>query len=113
MPDRACECLRSGPLSEARAVSYLGLDHTGGRFAEVDIEECTYCRRKWLHYEIHFDDALNPVRWFRGLINAGQAERVTPETTVAILEGLEWYLLGGESTGPESRRSRGPLNLEP
>lgn len=107
-----CPCLGSGPARDSRAATYLGIDHTGGRFAEVEIEECTFCRRRWLHYELEFDDVPRSARWFRGLIPRDQAARLTPETAVSFLAALDWYLAGGEYFGPGVRRLQGAPEVD-
>ena len=109
---RRCECMSSGPQRDARAATFLGLDHTGGRFAEVEIEECTLCRRRWLHYALEYDDRPGSARWFRGLLPEEAGERVTPEAAASILGALEWYFAGGEFIGPGVRRLKGPLPLD-
>ena len=108
-----CSCLRSGPARDACASTYLGIDPAGGRFAEVEIEECTLCRRQWLHYEV--DDAARPGegRWYRGLIPAGEADRLTAESAASFLGRLDWYLAGGPRFGPGVRRLKGRPEIEP
>ena len=112
MAQKSCECLTSGPLRDARATTYLGLDHTRGRFAEVEIEECTYCRRRWLHYELEYEDLPGSSRWFRGLMPEDGPDRVAPEVAAALLEALEWYFAGGEFFGPRVMRLKGPPQLD-
>lgn len=107
-PVRECECLRTGPLPDSRACSYLGIDPQEGRFAEVEIEECTLCRRRWLHYEIGGGNSAAIGRWFRGVLPVRMAERVTAATALAMLEGLEWYLQGGAWFGTPGERASGP-----
>jgi hypothetical protein len=105
--ERECACLRAGPLPGARATRYLGIDPAGGRFAEVEIEECTNCRRPWLHYEIGGEDP-GTARWFRGVLPRRLAERVTAATALEVLGSLEWYLQGGAWFGTPGERACGP-----
>lgn len=112
MDQSSCACMRSGPLRDARAATFLGLDHAGGRFAEIEIEECTYCRRRWLHYELEYDGLPGSARWFRGPLPDSSEERVTPEAAVTVLQNLDWYFAGGEYFGPGIRRMKGPLPLD-
>lgn len=107
-----CPCLGSGPARDSRAATYLGIDHTKGRFAEVEIEECTFCRRRWLHYELEYDGVPRSARWYRGLIAKGQTGRITPETAVSFLAGLDWYLAGGEHFGPGIRKMKGAPEVD-
>lgn len=112
MPAQECECLRSGPLAGSKATTYLGIDPTDGRFAEVEIEECTFCRRTWLHYQIEIGGDPQVIRSFRGLVDRSLLTRITPETAVEVLESLPWRLRAGGPLGPEGIRETGPVDLE-
>ncbi len=105
--DRDCECLEAGPLPGARASSYLGIDAGEQRFAEVEIEECTRCRREWLHYEVGGGDSAMTARWFRGVLSKEMAERVTAATALEVLGSLEWYFQGGARFGSGGERTSG------
>ena len=68
----------------------------------MEIEECTYCRRRWLHYELEYEDLPGSSRWFRGLIPKDGPDRFAPETAVDFLGALEWYFAGGTFFGPSN-----------
>ncbi|HRQ40956.1 MAG TPA: hypothetical protein PLD25_23830 [Chloroflexota bacterium] len=80
----------------------VGIDETNGRFAEVSIETCKQCGRRWLRYFWEHEAFPRSGRWYRGLIADEVVEGVTPDTAVSILANLEWRFCGGSyfnSTG--------------
>lgn len=52
-------------------------------------------------------------RWARGLISESDMQTITPQTAVAHLNGLEWYLYGGSYFDGISGRRTGPMRWEP
>lgn len=112
-PDDRCSCMEP-PFQHAEFVSHhVGVDETNGRFADVSIETCKRCGRTWLRYLVEYEAVLRSGRWYRGLVTAGVAARVTPHTAAAVLRDLEWRFRGGSYFGSTSREQGGPLSLEP
>jgi hypothetical protein len=107
-----CGCLRAGPARDSTAATYLGIDHARSRFAEVEIEECTHCRRRWLHYSLERDGVPLSGRWYRGLLDGSLPHEVTADSAVALLGGMTWYFAGGPWYGPGIRRLSGPPEVD-
>jgi hypothetical protein len=91
----------------------VGVDETNGRFADVTIETCRSCARKWLRYHVEFEHLSRSGRWYRGLLTDAAARAVTPETAVCVLEGLEWRFAGGSAFGSTGFRTTDPLRVDP
>ncbi|MDP3172822.1 MAG: hypothetical protein Q8M88_00115 [Phenylobacterium sp.] len=86
-----------------------GCDETDGRYADVGLLRCRTCRRLWLRYFVEYEAFTQSGRWARGLISEAAAATITPETALAHLDGLEWYLYGGSYYGSSGRR-RGAMH---
>jgi hypothetical protein len=106
----SCACLGGRlPSAERR---FVGVDRTGGRYGEVTVERCGSCGRYWLEYRVEYEFFTASGRWFRGLIDAETAQRVTPESAVATLEALDGYFFGGSYFGHAGRWRSGPLRAD-
>lgn len=90
----------------------VGIDETNGRFADVSMERCKQCGRRWLRYFVEYEAFSRSGRWYRGLMADEMAERVTPATAVSILESLEWRFCGGSYFNSSGHRHIGPLVLD-
>jgi hypothetical protein len=91
----------------------VGCDETEGRFADVTLERCKTCRRLWLRYLVEYEAFSRSGRWARGLISEADAAAITPETAVAHLNGLQWYLYGGSYFDGIPGRRSGPMRWAP
>ncbi|MGA0606575.1 hypothetical protein ACO2Q0_11285 [Phenylobacterium sp. VNQ135] len=89
----------------------VGCDETEGRFADVTIERCRSCGRLWLRYE--YEAFSRSGRWARGRISDDEAATVTPETAIAYLNGLSWYLYGGSYFDGVGGRRSGAMRWNP
>jgi hypothetical protein len=98
------------PLSRADFdFSFIGVDQTHGRFGKVHIDTCNHCSRLWLTYEVEYPAFTKSGRWYSGIVPPSVAKIVTPETAVEILEGLDWYLYGGDYFETSGRRGSGTV----
>ena len=84
----------------------LGCDETDGQFAEVT------CERLWLGYLVEYEAVSRSGRWARGYSDDA-AQTITPETAVAYLDGLDWYLYGGSYFDGITGRRSGPMRWSP
>ncbi len=91
---------------------YVGRDETNGRFADVSIETCKKCGKKWLRYFVEYEAFTASGRWYRGLVSDDVAKTVTPETAVSILEGLEYRFSGGSYFRSTGQKSVGSLKVD-
>jgi hypothetical protein len=83
-------------------ISYMGVDETNGRFAEVTLQTCIHCGIKWLNYLVEFEAFTKSGRWYRGVIPENELKNIQPGKVVAYFEGLDWFIFGGSyfsSTG--------------
>jgi len=105
-----CRCA-TPPLDHRDFVKEeLGVDESGGRFADVAIERCRLCGRSWLRYHYEIEAFSRSGRWYRGLVTPEQAARATPATALKILAELPWHLYGGSYFDTTGRRSDVPLD---
>lgn len=107
-----CGCL-TPPLYKAnfKEKRLSGHDETNNRFGEVSIETCKECGNKWLHYFVEYEAFSKSGRWYRGVITDEVSKSVTPQNSVAILEGLDWWVRGGSYFNGIIRKGRGHLKL--
>jgi hypothetical protein len=90
-----CRCL-TPPFDHRDFTSQpIGIDKTAGRFAEVTIETCRACGRRWLHYLVEVEGISRSGRWYRGLISDEVAQTVRPEAALGVLGSLAWRFAGG------------------
>ena len=108
-----CVCEQGGARFTEFESRDVGCDETEGRFAEVTLNRCRTCGRTWLRYLVEYEAFSRSGRWARGLINDDAAKTITPETAVAHLDGLEWYLYGGSYFDGISGRRSGPMRWGP
>lgn len=104
-----CACLARGPRARATSSQLLGVDPTGGRFADVEAAECAACGRMWLVYRWEIEAITKSGRWYAGVVPPEVIERVGPEEAPEVLEGLAWHLCGGSYFGGKVYRRSGPL----
>jgi len=90
----------------------VGCDETNGRYGDVAIETCRACGSLWLTYRVTYEGFSRSGRWYRGLVSAEVAAAATPETAVAVLEGLEWYFAGGSYFGSSGAKGAGPVQVD-
>lgn len=84
-----------------------GSDARDGRFADVTVETCRACGRRWLGYAWEVEGISRSGRWYRGLTRADV--EITVENAAATLESLDWYWAGGSYFDGRVHRARGPL----
>ena len=104
-----CRCLRP-PFHytdfESRAV---GVDEAAGRFAEVSIERCCACDRKWLRYFFELEAFSESGRWYRVPVSDDEAASVTTTTALELMSRRSWYFYGGSYFATTGKRCDHPL----
>ncbi len=70
----------------------LGEDQNG---AEVTIDACKQCGKKWLKYLIEQPHYSYSGRWWRAPITGVADTGITSEIAKDYLESLEWCFVGG------------------
>ena len=93
-------------------ISFLGIDKTNGRFAEVTIETCVHCGTKWIKYSIEFEAFSNSGRWYRGMIADEAVNEMVPEKAVMYLEKKEFYIFGGSYFESAGMYGNGTLQVD-
>ncbi len=76
------------------------------------IATCRACGSKWLTYFVEYEGFSRSTRWYRGLVSAEVAASVTPETAVAVLDGLDWHFAGGSYFGSSGAKRSGPIRVD-
>lgn len=112
MTDTDCRCT-TPPFRHADfETRRVGVDAAGGRFAEVTVERCRDCGRRWLRYFYEIEGVSRSGRWYRGAISEAEARRVTAANAREILGGLGWHFYGGSHFDTAGARSDAPLDPE-
>lgn len=107
-----CGCLTPPLYGDNFNIHRLaGYDETKNRFGEVSIETCKQCGTKWLHYFVEYEAFRKSGRWYRGVITDEVSLAVTPQNSVAILEGLDWWVSGGSYFNGIIKKGHGHLKL--
>lgn len=93
-----CSCLEMPdniPAVPLQHVRRIGVDVTNGRYGDVELLQCQQCNRYWLHYFVEYEAFTASGRWFMGVITPEQAQGLTPDKAIPLLESLDWHLWGG------------------
>ena len=112
-PDEAAvECRCATPPLDHRDFERrrVGVDLTGGRFADVAIERCRHCGRDWIVYHYEMEAFSRSGRWYRALVSPEVAARAQPGDALTILSRVPWHLRGGSWFGHAGERAEGPLD---
>lgn len=107
--DHSCDCVRRGPVAQRAATTFLGVDETAGRFADVEVVDCAACGRTWLVYRWEVEGIPRSGRWYAGVVSPDVVTRVAPEAAPHVLESLAWHLCGGTYFGGAVSRRAGRL----
>ena len=103
-----CSCFEN-ISSENYQRTFVGIDETAGRFAEVEIGHCGLCQRYWLHYGWEIEGFANSGRWYRAPITWQQSQNVTPQNAATLLGKADWYFVGGSYFSGKVQRAAGTL----
>lgn len=88
----------------------VGVDESAGRFAEVSIEQCRACERKWLRYFFEQEAFSESGRWYRVLISDAEAASVTATTALELMSRRSWHFCGGSYFATTGKRCEYPLD---
>ena len=112
IPDANCRCF----IPPLHYMNYeevtLGVDKTNGRYADVSLFTCLHCTTKWLHYYAEYEAYSRSGRWYRGIISDKEAKEITPESAVAYLERLDWYIFGGSWFSSQGMYGKGKVRAD-
>jgi hypothetical protein len=109
----ACDCESPQARGALFEHTFIGIDQTTGRFADVSLQRCRSCEKDWVHYFVEYEAFSHSGRWARGIVSAEEARSITPEIAAEFLHGLPWYLYGGSHFGGIAGRKSGPMNWSP
>lgn len=112
IPTETCVCCTPPPHYTNFEHTFLGMDSTNGRYAGVSLQTCIHCRRNWLVYFVEYESRTGSGRWYRGIISEKDRETITPETAVAYLEQVDWYLYGGSYFSSTGKCGKGKLYVD-
>jgi len=103
-----CVCHKPPIHHSDYEISFLGVDKTNGRFAEVTIEKCKHCGTEWINYLVENEAFTRSGRWYRGILENGQG-KIKPENVETYLENLDWYIFGGSYFNSTGKTGKGTL----
>ena len=107
-----CSCL-TPPFGFDRFESQrVGVDASGGRFAEVDLVRCRACGQRFVHYFYELESFSRSGRWYRAPVTGVDARELTNENARAILTKARLYFYGGSSFESSGQRGAGALDPE-
>lgn len=111
-PSETCVC-HTPPIHYSNFErTFLGTDETLGRFAEVNFETCIHCGSVWLSYFVEYESRTASGRSYRGIIKEQDRATMTPESAVAYLEQLDWYIYGGSYFSSTGKVGKGKLHVD-
>ncbi len=107
-----CVC-ENPPLNYLNYIScYIGIDKTNWRFADVNIEKCIHCNRKWISYLVEFESFTKSGRWYRGIVLENDLIKITPENSIKYIENLNWYIFGGSYFDSRGKIGKGKVHVD-
>lgn len=106
--NRDCKCFNPPFNAADYEIREIGND---GRNAEVSVEICNLCGRRWLRYFYENESFSRSGRWYRGMISDGESLRMTANEAAEYLEKLDWYFLGGSYFDSSGKISKGKIFL--
>ena len=100
-----CICFQSTQQEEV-PFSVVGMTDD---FADISLGKCPKCGQVWLRYLTENEGYTGSGRWYLGAISDLQANMIQVNQAKALLEGLEWYWVGGSYFSGQIRVSRGNI----
>ncbi len=100
-----CICFQSTQQKEV-PFSVVGMTDD---FADISLGKCPKCGQVWLRYVTENEGYTGSGRWYLGAISDLQANMIQVNQAKALLEGLEWYWVGGSYFSGQIRVSRGKI----
>ena len=102
-----------GEDDAAEKIEEIDLDKEAGNltddFADISLGKCPKCGQVWLRYLTENEGYTGSGRWYLGAISDLQANMIPVNQAKALLEGLEWYWVGGSYFSGQIRVSRGNI----
>ncbi|MBD2701367.1 hypothetical protein IC229_12010 [Spirosoma sp. BT702] len=108
LPEDVCKCHKPPIYYGDYTSTFVGVDETNERFADVAIETCRHCGTAWITYQVESEAFERSGRWFRGILTAAKQE-IRPEDVVTYLEQLDWYIYGGSYFGSSGTYDHGKV----
>ena len=87
----------------------LDSDLSGGRYADVRVQECRLCGELWIRYFVEYESFTGSGRWARGRIDETTANAIQPQEAPSFLAQLPSYLYGGSWFDGEEGERSGPM----
>lgn len=106
--NRDCKCFNPPFNATDFEISQIGSDD---RHAEVSVEICNLCGRRWLRYFYENEFFSGSGRWYRGMISDGDSLLITAHEATDYLENLDWYFIGGSYFDSLGKISKGKIGL--
>ena len=106
MSEQACPCYLT-PNRNLVTLRDYGMDE---HYAEISLLVCPDCDTKWLRYLLEAEGFTASGRWYLGVVSEEAVTRLTAGNASSILEGLDWYFLGGSYYGGRIGRSSGNIH---
>ena len=95
MKTKECICFQS---TQQKEVPFSAVGMTDD-YADITIGKCSKCGQVWLRYLYENERFTGSGRWYLGAISDLQANMIQANQAKAILEGLDWYWVGGSYFG--------------
>ncbi len=106
-----CGCMDEQCSADEFDVRPVSTDRSDGMLIHVDVYTCKACGRNWIRYTTDHEARAGWGRWFRGLLQEGEAEDITAESAYRILESLPWHFYGFSYYRTAGERSLGPVRV--
>ncbi len=102
-----CSC----PLQEPEKLGLemeLGMDEN---FAEISLHSCPFCGQNWLRCFYENEGFARSGRWYLGAIADRDAVNLQAGLAKEMLEGLDFYFVGGSYFDGQTSRSSGAIRF--
>jgi hypothetical protein len=107
--DGVCRCLAPPLAFEDFERRHLGVDASGGRFADVELVRCRACGQRFVHYSYELEGFSRSGRWYRAPVTGVDARALGQENARALLAKARLYFCGGSYFDGSGRRGVGVL----
>lgn len=87
---------------------YLGTDDN---YADITIDTCKNCGKKWLKYLIEEEHYTKSGRWWRAPIDSSIVNILTAENSKELIESLDWCFVGGSYYDGNIHKEERPIKV--
>ena len=84
----------------------------GSHYADVTIQTCKKCGKKWLKFLIEEEHYTKSGRWWRAPVEPEKLSSITAENAKQFIESLDWCFVGGSYYDGKIQIEKRPIKIE-